>query len=174
MGLQHQAGVAFERSRAGRILVSTVMLVILGSLILWNLPAGRPRAEVRDLVAPVLLPLGLDQNWAVFAPNPRDFSVSFAARVTYADGSTKIWRPPETGLWFTPLSTYRWQKYNERVRADAYSGLWADAARYIASDSGPGVVKVELLRGFQPVVIPGSGEQAPPLQIHEFYEWARP
>jgi len=166
--------VQLERSLAGRVVLTVVMAVLLASLVLWNLPNGKPRQEARDLVRPVLLPLGLDQDWSVFAPNPRAFSVGFLATVTYEDGRQRTWRPPETGLWLAPFRTYRWQKYNERVRADDFSGIWLDAARYVARDAGPGVVTVQLLREFRPVVVPGSGEQTKPLQVAEFYRWDRP
>jgi hypothetical protein len=167
-------GVDFERSVLGRVMLSLLMVVTIGSLVLWNLPKGRPRAEARTVVAPLLVPVGLDQDWSVFAPSPRAFTVGFLAKVTYEDGSTKTWEPPEIGKVIAPLRTYRWQKYDERIRADDYATYWYDAARFIAKDAGPGVTHVELLRRFQPVVIPGSGEKRKPLETFSFYTWDRP
>lgn len=164
-------GIDFERSALGRTLISLLMVVLLGSIVLWNLPDGRPRTEARDAVGPILVPLGLDQDWSVFAPAPRTFTVGFLATVTYADGHTRTWRPPEIGKLFSPYATYRWQKYDERIRADDFSSYWQDAARFIAQDAGPGVVKVELLREFQPAVVPGSGRQRVPQQTTSFYTW---
>lgn len=163
-------GVDFERSAVGRALLTVVMVVTMGAIALWNLPDGRPRQEAREQIAPLLVPLGLDQDWSVFAPNPRAFTVGFLARVTLADGTTRIWQPPEVGKAVAPYSTYRWQKYDERVRADDYSAIWEDAARYVARDVGGDVTRVELLREYQPVVVPGSGQGEAPRQTVPFYE----
>lgn len=162
-------GIDFERSLLGRTMISLFMIVIIGSLLLWNLPNARPRQEARDIVGPVLLPIGLDQDWSVFAPRPRDFTVGWLARVTYEDGLEKTWRTPGNGLWLQPYAGYRWQKYNERIRGDDFNGLWDEAARYVAKDAGPGVVRVELFREFRPVVVPGTGGTRPPLETTSFY-----
>lgn len=164
-------GTDFESSAIGRSLISLLMVVLVGSLVIWNMPEGRPRAEARVKVSPLVVPLGLDQDWSVFAPKPRTFTVGVLATVTYEDGRTATWRPPEVGKFFSPYATYRWQKYDERIRADDYSAYYEDFALYIAKDAGPGVVKVELLREFQPSVVPGSGEKRPPKQVDLYYTW---
>lgn len=167
-------GTDFESSAVGKALISLLMLVLLGSLVLWNLPEGKPRKEARDVVGKVLMPVGLDQDWSVFAPAPRTFTVGFRATVTYEDGSTRTWRPPEVGKVIAPYRTYRWQKYDERIRADDFEPYWNEAAEFIARETGPHVVKVVLLRDFQPAVVPGSGRARPANQTIPFYTWTRP
>jgi hypothetical protein len=151
-------GQRLESGTAGRVALTLVMAGLAVAVLLWNLPAGRPRDEVRPAAAHVLFPIGLDQDWALFAPDPRSFSVGAFARITYADGRVRTWAPPHNGHLIAPYRTYRWQKYVERLRADEYANLWEPTAKWIARDAGPGVTKVVLVRTFQDAVTPGSGK----------------
>src|SRR3954471_8417968 len=150
------------------------MAVLAVAVLIWNLPAGQARDAVRPAAAHVLYPVGLDQDWALFAPDPRAFSVGVYARITYADGRQRIRVAPHNGHLLAPYRTYRWQKYVERLRADDYQSLWEPTARWIARDAGPGVTKVVLVRPFRDAgpgvtkvvlvrtfrdaVVPGSGK----------------
>jgi hypothetical protein len=162
-------GQRVEASPAGQVVLTAVMAVLVGSVLLWNLPAGRPHDAVRPVVGPVVQAAGLEQDWALFAPDPRAFGVSTYATVTHRDGRTQTYRPPHNGLLLAPYSTYRWQKYVERLRADSYSGLWAPTARWIARQYGDDVVKVVLTRTFRDVVAPGTGGPRPALGRFDFY-----
>ncbi|MDT7547216.1 MAG: hypothetical protein QOE99_3326 [Actinomycetota bacterium] len=162
-------GERVETSPVGRAVITLLMAVLAVSVLLWNMPAGRPRDVVRPTPAHVLFPLGLDQDWALFAPDPRAFSVGVFARITYADGRERIRVPPHNGHLLAPYRSYRWQKYVERLRADEYSNLWEPTARWIARDAGPGVTKVVLVRTFQDAVTPGSHKQRPKQGQFAFY-----
>lgn len=161
-----RVGERLESSLVGRVLLSVLMLVVVVAVAVWNLPAGRPRAQALPVVAPVVLPLGLDQDWSLFAPEPRPFTVGVFARVGYDDGRERVWRPP-TGR--SAYRAYRWQKLVERLRADDGSALWEPTARWLARELGPGVRRVELVRTYRGTVRPGSGDAAPPLQQFSFY-----
>jgi hypothetical protein len=162
-------GVRFEQSRAGRVVLTLVMAVLVAAVLVWNLPAGRPREELRPAAARVVLPLGLDQDWALFAPDPRGFSVGVYARIVYADGDERRWVPPHNGHLLSPYRTYRWQKYVERLRADDYASLWEPTARWVAEQAGPGVTRVVLVRTFRDAVVPGTGEPRRPVSEYAFY-----
>ena len=159
----------FEESRLGRVLLSLVMAVLVVAVVIWNLPAGRPREELRPAAAHVLLPLGLDQDWALFAPDPRGFSVGVEARLTYADGRRRVVVPPHNGRVVAPYRTYRWQKYVERLRADDYASLWEPTARWYAREHGPGVTRVELVRTFRDAAKPGAADGRPARGEFSFY-----
>ena len=152
-------GERFEASTIGRAVLTLLMAVLALAVLVWNLPAGKPRDTLRPAATHVLYPIGLDQDWALFAPDPRSFSVGVYARITYADGRERIRVPPHNGHLLAPYRTYRWQKYVERLRADDYQSLWEPTARWIARDAGPGVTKVVLVRTFRDAVVPGSGKQ---------------
>src|SRR5207302_9352191 len=106
---------------------------------------------------------------ALFAPDPRSFSVGVFARISYADGHERILVPPHNGHLLAPYRTYRWQKYVERLRADDYKSLWEPTARWIAADAGPGVTKVVLVRTFRDAVTPGSGKKRVARGEYAFY-----
>ena len=150
-------GERFESSTFGRVVLTAFMTVLAAAVLMWNLPTSGLRANVVPTAALVLYPVGLDQNWALFAPDPRKFSVGLYARVSYADGREEIWTPPARGHLLAPYRTYRWQKFTERARADRNPQLWGATARWLTRELGPGVVKVVLVRTFQEAVTPGSG-----------------
>ena len=127
------------------------------------------RDDVRPAAGRVLLPLGLDQDWALFAPDPRGFSVALYARLSYADGRERVLTLPAHGRVLAPYRTYRWQKYAERVRADEYELLWEPTARWFADRGGDGVTRVELVRTFRDTVVPGSGTSRPDGREFTFY-----
>ena len=168
-------GQRLEDGPLGRALLTAVMAALMAAVLLWNLPPGAPHDAVRPVAGRLLLPLGLDQDWALFAPEPRGFSVGVYARVTRADGSTLVWVPPHNGVLLTPYRTYRWQKYVERLRGDDYSALWEPTARWVARHVGGPVRRVVLVRTFRDAVLPGATDPAGnaaarvPRSEHAFY-----
>lgn len=170
-GQQRECGVGerLEQSRGGQLLLSAVMAVLVVSVALWNLPAGKPHDRARTVVGPVVQAVGLEQDWALFAPDPRSFSVGVYATVTHADGRTETWAPPRNGLLLSPYRTYRWQKYVERLRADDYAGLWEPTARWVARQAGDDVTRVVLTRTFRNVTAPGDGTARPAEGRYDFY-----
>lgn len=161
-------GARVERSSWGQAVLSLLMLVVIAAVLLWNLPAGKPREQLRPVVDPVVQAIGLEQDWALFAPEPRAFSVGVLATVTFRDGRVRTWAPPHNGLLVAPYRTYRWQKYVERLRADDNAAMWEPTARWVARQAGPGVVKVVLTRTFRDAVAPGSGPR-PTTGRYAFY-----
>ena len=149
-------GERFEASAVGRAVLTALMALLAVAVVSWNLPAGRPREALRPYAANVVLPIGLDQDWALFAPDPRAFSVGVFARVTYRDGSERVMTPPHNGRLLAPYRTYRWQKYVERLRADDYASLWEPTARWIADEADGDVTRVVLVRTFRDAVTPGT------------------
>jgi hypothetical protein len=162
-------GVRLEQHPAGQAVLGVLMAGLVTCLALWNLPAGRPHDAVRPTAGTVVQALGLEQDWALFAPDPRGFSVGVYATVTYRDGHTRRWVPPHNGVLVTPYRTYRWQKYVERLRGDDFAGLWEPTARWVARQAGPGVVKVVLTRTFRDTEPPGSSGPRPVTGRFDFY-----
>jgi hypothetical protein len=162
-------GERVEQHPVGQAVIGVAMAVVVASLVLWNLPAGRPHDAVRPVAGPVVQALGLEQDWALFAPDPRGFSVGVYATVTFRDGRTQRWVPPHNGLLVTPYRTYRWQKYVERLRGDDYSALWDPTARWVARQAGPGVARVVLTRTFQDTKAPGYQGPDLPLGRYDFF-----
>lgn len=150
-----------EQSRWGRIAISALVVLVIGLEVATHLP---PSALDRAIEAPAdkaVRVLGIEQSWAVFAPDPRTTSLRLEARVTFADGSTTTWTVPTGPRGGANLRYYRWRKWLERARADAYRSIWRPTAEWIASihEGGPSPVsRVELVRHFRENVISGDPE----------------
>ena len=88
---------------------------------------------------PFLGATGLDQNWRVFAPDPRQTSLRLEARVRYANGSSAVWRPPTGDDLVGAYWDYRWAKWLENVTQDANREvLEARGTVRRPSDAAPG------------------------------------
>ena len=162
-------GQRIEASPVGQAVIGAFVAFVVLCVVGWNLPAGRPHDRAVRYLGPSTQALGLEQDWALFAPDPRSFGVAVHATLTYRDGHRRRWDPPHNGLLVAPYRTYRWQKYVERLRADDYAGLWEPTARWLARDYGPGVVRVVLTRTFRDVADPGSGLPRPRTGTYDFY-----
>lgn len=148
----------FESSSIGRTIISAAILVVLVAVVVTHLPPSPLRRATDDPARQLLHAVGLEQQWAVFAPDPRRVSLELEARVTYADGSRQVWTPPAGSPWFENLRFYRWRKWMERVRQDDHRGIWEPTARWIADEHerpGNPVVRVELVRRFRDNVVDG-------------------
>ncbi len=65
--------------RLKRLAISAFLVVHLSAIILWNLPRSVIRARTIDLTCRYIYPLGLWQNWAMFAPDPVRHTVMLEA-----------------------------------------------------------------------------------------------
>lgn len=162
-------GERFEQNPTAQGALTVIGAVLVGCVVLWNLPPGQPRTATRPAAGTVVQALGLEQDWALFAPNPRAYSVGVYATITHRDGRVERWVPPHNGLLLAPYRTYRWQKYVERLRGDDYSGLWEPTARWIAREHGADVTRVVLTRTFQEAKVPGTEGPRPALGRFDFY-----
>jgi hypothetical protein len=123
----------FERSRAGRVVISLFVLAILVGLLTANLPASYLQGKLLNADHSYFNALDLDQDWGVFAPDPRQETVDVFARVTFADGSTETWQVPRRNPVVGEYIDYRWLKWEEWVVAPALVGeLPRPAAIYVA------------------------------------------
>ena len=158
-----------ERSDAGQAVLSALMAVLIAAVLVWNMPRGRAKDALLPAAGTVVQAVGLEQDWGLFAPDPRDASVGVVATITYGDGRTERWVPPDFGHVLAPYRTYRWQKFVERLRADDYRGMWDPFARWVAREHGPGVRRVVLTRTFRPVRRPGDPGPRPPVQRFDYH-----
>jgi hypothetical protein len=167
-----------ESSVAGRIAISVFVAVTVLFLVLWNLPEGSALKQKTDrVVRPFMLASGLNQNWGVFAPDPRRVTLDFEARVTYADGITETYRVPEGGRLVGSYWDYRWRKWYEWVRTDDHEELWQPAAAWFAGrarEEGKDPVRVTLVRLWYPTLPPGPGPSHGSLEEHPFYTYDVP
>lgn len=163
-----------EASRGGRVVLSVFIAATLVSLAVWNLPDSQLKADLLSPVRTYVRSAGLDQNWAVFAPDPRRVVVQLRAHLTYEDGTTvEILAAPGGDAVVGAYRFYRWSKWVEYVRTDGHRDLWKPAATYIARENqrdGRLPASVTLIRRWYEVPPPGPGsDQQPPWQQFAYY-----
>jgi hypothetical protein len=140
-----------ERSSLGQLVISAGIVLFLLVEITTNLPASAITRQLGQTPDKLARLMGVEQEWGVFAPNPRSQSLDMSAEVTFADGSTTTWDLPDGDQLTGALRYYRWRKWLERVRADDFRDIWEPTAQWIASlyegrDSP--VRQVTLIRSF--------------------------
>jgi hypothetical protein len=106
----------FEDSRAGKVVISVLVAVIMVVGVVWNIPDSPIRNALKPVVEPVAAPVGLDQYWAMYAtPSKRVEAVE--VEVKMANGETRVWhmQPGERGMgWWD-----RWIMLRRAVMYDA-------------------------------------------------------
>jgi len=150
------------------------LVVTLAAVCVTNLPESKLRREAMKPAGPFLRATGLDQDWRVFAPDPRQASLRLEARVRFDDGSVETWRPPGGGDLVGAYWDYRWRKWIENTIQDANRDvLWRPAAAFAADElAGPGQVpvRVTLIRRWQDLRAPGApGPDAHPWKSYAFH-----
>jgi hypothetical protein len=161
-----------EQSPAGRVLLSVFLVVVLIGIVVVNLPASKLKSKASDATEPVVNALGLNQNWNVFAPDPRRQSIGLEARVTFTDGSHETWRPYVGGDLVGSYRDYRWGKWVENVRLDRNRELWPGTAGWVArraSRRDHRVRRVALIRRWREVQPPGAPVNQGPWMQYRFY-----
>jgi hypothetical protein len=159
-----------EASPAGRVLISLGVGFTVLAMVVLNMPDSQLRSSLMTPVAPYVRAVGLDQDWAVFAP-PRSFSLQVEGHLEYADGTTSVERfPRASGI--AAYADYRWRKYEERLRLDVNERLWARYALFLADRAraeGRSPVRVSLVRRWADTRPPGPGPERDPWREFTFY-----
>ena len=154
-----------ESSPLGRLALSIALVLLLVCVTAINMPPSRLRELVLVPGGPALRATGLDQDWRIFAPDPRDRVIRLEGEVAFADGHRETWHVPRGGALVGAYWDYRWQKWMEHVLLDEHAEpLWKGATDYIArSYARPGAQPTEVsLKGLERVIPPpGSGSQPP-------------
>lgn len=154
-----------ESSPLGRLILSVLVVVLLVFVTAFNMPPSRLRDLIQVPGNPVVRALGLDQDWRVFAPDPRDRVIGLEAHVKFADGRTATWRVPRSGALVGAYWDYRWQKWTEHMLFDTNAQpLWDGATDYLArayERPGGEPTEIDLISLERPIPPPGSGP-APP------------
>jgi hypothetical protein len=161
-----------ESSTAGRIAISVFVLFTVFSVAVWNLPASDVKQKSLKVVRPYITLTSLDQNWGVFAPDPRRISIDMQARIRFADGSTSTLDLPRSNDVYGAYWDYRWRKWAEWIRQDAQNQLWKPAALWFARKAAVGgrqPIEVVLVRRWYELLPPGPGPSRGPWQEYPFY-----
>ena len=163
-----------ESAAGGRIALSVVIVAFLVVIVVGNLPGQSYLSQkATKATRPVSNVLGIDQNWGVFAPDPRRQAIDLEAQIEYRDGVSTTWHLPLAGSLVGGYHDYRWRKYLENVIQDSNEFLWEPTAMWIARHRSRRDVPVDhvtLVRRWYDLSPPGKGStRAKPYNHYAFY-----
>jgi hypothetical protein len=145
-----------------RLVISAFLIVHLSAVVLFNLPQSALRRSVITPVMCYLFPLGLDQSWGMFAPNPVLHSMTLEAATIDRNGIHRSFAFPKMtdfSIWGA-MPRVRHSKYASNCGVTTNVVIREFAVRHairqlrIPADAFP--VEAELL--FQVTETPPLGE----------------
>lgn len=166
---------------ARRRLISAFVVVHLSATVFWNLPASGFRDRCTALAGYYIMPLGLWQNWAMFAPNPVRDTLALEAVALDRRGLLRTFdfihaadASPWNGPWL-----YRHSKFATTLADETHSRAQREyTARHVArsldvpADDYP--LDVQLLFQVSPTPKPGEPPKAPGPWVIETYRFQTP
>jgi|GEM_PF-3067356 len=122
-----------------KLLRSAIFIFIafhLSAVVLCSFPgASRTRRKIGVFFGRYVRFVNVEQNWAMFAPDPYANNSFIRAEVRHSDGTTSWTAPPrmaELGRG-DRYSLERYRKWSDDyIRTDSYPDYWPPAARYFA------------------------------------------
>jgi hypothetical protein len=127
----------FEASAAGKAVISGLIVVIVLVGVVWNLPDSPIKRLLSPVAKPVAVPTGLDQGWAMYAPNPSRRVDTVEVQVTMANGENRVWTMQPGARGISEFGWDRWMVMRYSAVLDA--NVRPDLARWVAREvTGPG------------------------------------
>jgi hypothetical protein len=128
--------------------------------------SNMPGSEIQRLLVPVVKPIavatGLDQQWAMFAPNPPRRVKYLEVHVVLADGSDRVWTPPVSEGLAGAVSSHRWRKLSETLLTD--EEVRPQLARWVVrevTEPDERAVRVQIILLIVELVPPGVSGPGP-------------
>jgi hypothetical protein len=129
-----QTGLPADRaSRLRRALISVFLVVTIVSVVSFFMYAPTLQKALFKVTRPYGVALALDQNWGVFAPEPRPQTIGMRARIFYANGTAEWWDLPDSNPVVGEYVDYRWRKWLEYIiNPDFRTTLFKPLADWLA------------------------------------------
>jgi hypothetical protein len=152
-----------------RLLISAFLVFHLTATALWVLPI----CPIRDRAVPWLqyymLPTGMWQAWAMFAPDPIHDTVMLEAEVIDCNGVRHGFRFPRMAdyTWWQGIPRFRYAKYNANMGSDEFAEPRKFAAHHVLRrlklPASVYPVTVHLYYQLRPTPPPGTVAAADPM-----------
>jgi hypothetical protein len=104
----------YWRWTARRLAISAFLVVHLGAVVIINLPPSALRQALISTAAHYLMPIGLDQAWGMFAPNPVPHSMTLEAMTVDKNGIQRTFVFPK-------MTDFSWWRAIPRVRHSKFA-----------------------------------------------------
>ena len=152
-----QHGVkTLKSSRVHEIAISAMVVAIVAIGVVWSLSDSAIRRAAVPILEPIAVPIGLDQNWSMYAPTPPLRQENVEVHVAMADGNVKVWTLPRLNPIFGVSLSHRWRKVKESLLTDAQTR--PGFAHWVVRElTGPGdhPVQVDMLLRTENLPPPG-------------------
>ncbi len=171
------------RWNARRLIASAFVLFHLSAICIWTTPGCYIKEHVQDYYRYYVLPTGMWQWWAIFAPDPIRNTIVLDAEIVDVKGMRHIFEFPRLAdlPWWQKIARYRQPKFTGNMSAPEYYGSRKFTARYAVRQMGMPAeafpVWVSLYYKVKDTPAPGatavSDPMAPPrIQMIERFEFA--
>jgi len=120
------------RWNARRLLVSAFVLFHLSAVCVWTLPGCYIKDHVQEFYRYYVLPTGMWQWWAIFAPDPVRNTCTLDAEVVDAKGMRHIFEFTRIAElpWWQKITRYRQPKFVNNMANPEYAMSRPFTARY--------------------------------------------
>jgi hypothetical protein len=128
------------RWTARRWALSAFVMFHLSALIMWTMPNCAIKTRCLHPFRYYLLPTGLWQWWAIFAPDPIRNTMVLNAEVVDAKGMRYVYEFPRIGelTWWQKFPLYRHPKFTGNMLAEEYKVHRTFTARHAVRQLGLG------------------------------------
>jgi hypothetical protein len=111
------------RWTAWRLALSAFIIWHVSALIIWTIPPSVIKARFEPPFRYYVLPLGIWQWWAIFAPDPMKDDLYLESEVVDAKGMRRLFEFPTIGdlPWWAKLSRYRHPKFTSNMMNEEYT-----------------------------------------------------
>src|SRR5690348_16184837 len=114
---------ALDDSRSARLrraAISVLLVISLIAVVSFLVMPSDLQTKVMKVTRPYAIATGLDQTWAVFAPDVRPSTIGMRARIEYANGTSEWWDLPLGNKVTGEYADYRWRKWLEYILNPAF------------------------------------------------------
>jgi hypothetical protein len=170
------------RWTAWRAVISVFVLFHLSALMIWTMPPCQIKERFSAPYYYYVLPLGIWQWWAIFAPDPIRNTLALDAEVIDAKGMRHIHEFPRVGNlpWYRKLVMYRQPKFTHNMNDLEFRRQREFAARHavrqlaLGEESFPVAVSLYYQVKYSPP--PGTSTadpmERPGIEVIERYQFA--
>jgi hypothetical protein len=155
------------RWTARRLVISAFVIFHLSALIMWTMPKCAIRDRFQSPYRYYILPLGLWQWWAIFAPEPIRNTTNLNAEVVDSKGMRQVYEFTRIGelSWWQKFGRYRNPKFTNNMAIEEYAKhrefTARHAVRQLGLDAQSFPVSVSLYFEIKDSPPPGTGVADP-------------
>lgn len=128
------------RWTARRLVISAFVIFHLSALMIWTMPNCAIKSQFQSSYRYYVLPLGLWQWWAIFAPDPIRNTTNLNAEIIDAKGMRQVYEFTRLGdlTWWQKIPRYRNCKFTANMSVEEYTEHRKFTARHVVRHLGMG------------------------------------